>query len=186
MTVNVFDNLDCNNENSLFIEPVVEEDLTNTVEMYTKKEMLILLIYNYGNCCNSHSCNNQTSHIYLWQCTIVVHLFLAYNWIIRATVQRHDTAHKAVIVSGSSLHGANQEFRYDMLMASIVDGVHVNIPVVALKSAPGGSSVPRLSVTTSPSLSYVVTLSVISRPIVTFTTESTAMFGLLLAEIVYR
>lgn len=65
MTVNVFDNLDCNNENSLFIEPVVEEDLTNTVEMYTKKEMLILLIYNYGNCCNSHSCNNQTSHIYL-------------------------------------------------------------------------------------------------------------------------
>ena len=105
---------------------------------------------------------------------------------MRATVQRRDTAHSALIVSGSGLHCANQEFRYDMLMASIVDGVHVKIPVVALKSAPGGSSVSRLSVTTSPSLSYVVTLSVTSCPIVTFTTESTVMFGLLLAEIVYQ
>ena len=49
-----------------------------------------------------------------------------------------------------------------MLTASMVLGVHVKIPVSALKVAPAAGPDCRLSVTSSPSLSDVVTFSVTS------------------------
>ena len=70
-----------------------------------------------------------------------------------------------------------------MLIASMLLGVQVKIPVSALKFAPDGSSEFRFSVTASPSLSDVVTVSVASLPIVAFSAELTVITGLRLAEI---
>ena len=72
---------------------------------------------------------------------------------------------------------------YVMLTASAVVGVHVKAPVVALKVALSGRLDSSVNVTMSSSASDVVTVNVASVSTVTLNTESTMIFGLVLAEI---